>query len=86
VPHARDVWLYSPLGEGNVELDTDAPAWVITTNASVVTMVDVMRNPTCVVVEGHRYWYDSGDHVVDGVVVTAEPRPSPQYVLPSLAP
>jgi len=94
VPYARDVAKYARLTGGEIELQSDHPAWVVafrgpiayTTlsfSAGAVTAYD----PVCVVVDGVRtVFVTSGTQFQDGTFVTAPPAPTPELALPTLAP
>ena len=98
VSPARDAGKYAGLGtppDIDPRLDTDPPAWVITTATDWVTDPWELhgrpfRNPTCVVIQGvwaQPMWFVTGDRQnPNGAVSTPLAKYAPVWRLPPLAP
>ena len=89
VPHARDAAKYVRLVGVEPEIQTDDPAWLITTKGSIqLPLGPKMWDPTCVVVHGEANWFSTGDYQADdGSLVTPMPlKNQPPLGLPALAP
>jgi hypothetical protein len=88
VTPASDAVKYVPLWGIEREIQTEAPAWVISVRGDVVLPPGTLtRNPTCVVVNGEHAWYDTGESFIDDKWMPAKDPPNwPTARLPPLAP
>jgi hypothetical protein len=92
VTPARDAYLYVPVVEGQHELQTDKPAWIIALRGEFPQFRPVGESwidPVCIVVEsGSSGFIQTGPgRLRDGTVVTAPPLSNPPTeALPTLAP
>jgi hypothetical protein len=90
IPHARDIVKYAAVGP-QPNIDTDAFAWVITTQGWITLPLDVVesKDPTCYIV-GDRWvdttWVSTGGTRQSGVVESPLAFPAPILRLPPLAP
>jgi hypothetical protein len=85
IPHARDAFRYVPLTGLEPEIQTDAPAWIVTFTGEVPMPKsgEIWIDPTCIVVGGGGGMYATGPVEITSSHVTVTPPPGNQQ--PDLA-
>ena len=91
ISHARDAVRYAPLTGVEPEIQTDAPAWLVTFKGEVPMPMsgEIWIDPTCVVVGGDGGFYATGAVKILSSDVTVTPLPTkqkPDLALPPLLP
>jgi hypothetical protein len=91
IPEARDAVRYVPLTGLEPEIQTDAPAWIVTFNGEVPMPKsgEIWIDPTCIVVGGGGGLYATGPVENSSSHVTVTPMPvkqQPDLALPPLQP
>lgn len=91
IDHARDAVRYASLTGVEPEIQTDAPAWIVTFKGEVPMPMsgETWIDPTCIVVGGDGGFYATGPVKILSSDVTVTPLPGkqkPGLALPPLLP
>jgi hypothetical protein len=91
IDHARDAVRYVSLTGLEPEIQTDAPAWIVTFKGEVPMPKsgEIWADPTCIVVKGDGGFYATGPVKILASAVTVTPLPAkqkPDLALPPLLP
>jgi hypothetical protein len=88
LPSARDLPTYVRLTGQEPEIHLDRPAWVAAYSGRMTLPRGLgwADDPTCVVIDGGRFVFLTGDHGRGDVTIAALDVPRPELALPPLAP